>query len=85
MDRESGLEIDCETVRLLGKLDRALDQSCTLRDIVRRREQLDDLEGIAGPSSNSRNLHNEIRRMEQQLRAERARPDFDTDLPFPAT
>ena len=84
MDRKSGLEADYETMRLLEKLDRALDQSCTLRDIVRRREQLGDLEDITGPSSNSRNLRNEIRLMEQQLRAERARPDLDTDLPFSA-
>lgn len=60
-----------ETSRLLAELDQAIDHSSTLRDIVRRREQLYELESLTGPSRYSRALRKEIWILEQQLRSDR--------------
>lgn len=39
-----------ETTRLLCELDRAIDHSSALRNIIRRQEALLELEGITGSS-----------------------------------
>jgi hypothetical protein len=75
MNKESEFEIANETSRLLAELDRALNQSSLMREILRRHEQLQALESITGPSLKTRTLRNEIARLETRLRVERAAGD----------
>ena len=60
-----------DTSRLLAELDQAIDHSNVMRDIARRREQLQQLERLTGPSPHTRALGKEIWLLEQQLRADR--------------
>ena len=60
-----------ETARLLRELDRAIDHSSVLRNIIRRQEALQELESITGPSHKTRSLRQEITRLERQLYAQR--------------
>jgi hypothetical protein len=60
-----------ETSRLLLKLDQAIDHSTVLRDLIRRRELLHELEHLTGNSLCTQTLRQEIARMEQQLEATR--------------
>jgi hypothetical protein len=69
MNREA--ESAGQTGRLLAELDRVIDDSSALRDIMRRYEQLRELESITGPSLTTRGLREEISRLEQRLRAGR--------------
>jgi hypothetical protein len=72
MNTDPDFEVACETSRLLSELDQAIDHSSAIRAIVKRREQLHELERLTGPSVKTRKLRKEIWIMEQQLRAERA-------------
>jgi hypothetical protein len=56
-----------ETARLLSELDRAIDHSSALRNIIRRQEALLELESITGSSRKTQSLRLEITRLEQQL------------------
>ena len=56
-----------ETNRLLSELNRAIDHSSALRDIIRRQEALQELESITGISGKSQSLREEIAQLEQQL------------------
>ncbi|MDC1287100.1 hypothetical protein N8198_04380 [Gammaproteobacteria bacterium] len=56
-----------ETNRLLCELNRAIDHSSALRDIIRRQEALQELESITGISGKSQSLREEIAQLEQQL------------------
>jgi hypothetical protein len=58
-----------ETTRLLSELDRAIDHSSTLRDIIGRQEAVLELESITGSSRKTQILRQEITRLEQQLYA----------------
>ena len=58
-----------ETTRLLSELDRAIDHSSALRNIIRRQETLLELESITGCSRKTQTLRQEIARLEQQLYA----------------
>ena len=60
-----------ETTRLLSELDRAIDHSSALRNIIRRQEAMLELESITGSSRKTQTLRQEITRLEQQLYAER--------------
>ena len=60
-----------ETARLLSELDRAIDHSSALRNIIRRQEALLELESITGSSRKTQTLRLEITRLEQQLYAGR--------------
>jgi len=60
-----------ETTRLLSELDRAIDHSSALRNIIRRQEALQELESITGSSRKTLTLRQEITRLEQQLYAGR--------------
>jgi hypothetical protein len=60
-----------ETTRLLCELDRAIDHSSALRNIIRRQEALLELESITGSSRKTQTLRQEITRLEQQLYAGR--------------
>lgn len=60
-----------ETGRLLSELDRAIDHSSSLRNIIRRQEALLELESITGCSRKTQILRLEITRLEQQLNTER--------------
>lgn len=60
-----------ETARLLSELDRAIDHSSALRNIIRRQEAMLELESITGSSRKTQTLRQEITRLEQQLYAER--------------
>jgi hypothetical protein len=82
MNQNPDLEISRETNRLLSKLDQAIDHSSAICAIVKRREQLYDLEGLTGPSPKTRTLRKEIGLMEQQLRADREALEADSDMPF---
>ena len=63
--------LDNETTRLLSELDRAIDHSSALRNIIRRQEALLELESITGSSRKTQTLRQEIIRLEQQLYAGR--------------
>jgi hypothetical protein len=58
-----------DTTRLLCELDRALDHSSALRDIISRQEALQELESITGSSRKTEVLRQEIALLEQQLYA----------------
>jgi hypothetical protein len=71
MNKDPDLECINETSRLLCELDQAIDHSTVLRDLIKRRELLRELESITGSSRKTQALHQEITRLEQQLYAER--------------
>jgi hypothetical protein len=85
MNKDSGLNTDLnyggfansdesltkETTRLLSELDRAIDHSSALRNIIRRQEALLELESITGSSRKTKTLRQEITRLQQQLYAGR--------------
>jgi hypothetical protein len=60
-----------ETARLLSELDRAIDHSSALRNIIRRQEALLELESITGSTRKTQTLRQEITRLEQQFYAGR--------------
>jgi len=80
MNREAESETAGQTGRLLAELDRVLDESSALRDIMRRYEQLRELESITGPSPRTRGLREEISRLERRLRSGRSGRDMDTAI-----
>ena len=53
-----------ETTRLLWELDRAIDHSSVLRNIIRRQEALQEIESITGSSHRTRTLRQEIASLE---------------------
>ena len=63
-----------ETHRLLTELDRAIDRSSVLRELLSRRERLRRLEGVIGSSRKTRVLRKEIELMETRLRLGNALP-----------
>jgi hypothetical protein len=81
MTKDSDLNFACaptadaaslnETSRLLLKLDQAIDHSTVLRDLIRRRELLHELENLTGNSLSTQTLRQEVTRIEQQLEATR--------------
>jgi len=78
------LEAARETSRLLSELDRAIDQSSALRDIVRKYEHLRSIESITGPSRLTRIMRKEIQIMESRLRLLRAAQEMQQQSPYPA-
>ena len=70
MAEDPETRVSKDTRRLLFELDRAVDQSSTLRALAGRRELLYQLESLTGPSPKTRTLRQEISRMEQLLRDE---------------
>jgi hypothetical protein len=77
MNRETESESFGQTGRLLAELDRVLDESSALRDIMRRYEQLRELESITGPTPRARGLREELDLLQRQLRDERGRQRKD--------
>ena len=75
MKTNSDFDIAKETSRLLSELDQVINHSSALRDIVKRREQLYDLECLTGPSPKTLSMRREIMHLEQQLRDDRAALD----------
>jgi hypothetical protein len=71
MDKDLNTEAAHETSRLLAELGEALDQCDVMRDIVDKYERLHSIENIAGSSSKTRILREEIESMERELRFER--------------
>jgi hypothetical protein len=61
-----------ETTRLLGELDRALDESSVIRDIASKYQALRELERLTGPSPGTRLLRKEILKLEIRLRLARS-------------
>ena len=61
-----------ETTRLLGELDRVLDESSVIRDLANKYQKLRDLERLTGPSQSTLILRKEILRLENRLRIARA-------------
>ena len=68
MSTDSTADPSRETSHLLSELDRAIDRSSVVRDIVGRYEHLRSIENITGPSRLTRVMRSEIRALEQQLR-----------------
>jgi hypothetical protein len=64
-----------ETNCLLAELDRALDHSNALRQIISRQEALLELESLTGSSHKTQTLRQEITQLEQQLYAGLNGPD----------
>ena len=56
-----------ETSQLLSQLDRVIDQSSLMRDIVGRWENLHRIDGITGPSQRTKIMRQEIEVMESRL------------------
>ena len=81
MNKDSSLDITRETARLLEQLDYAIDCSSMLRAIMRRREQLIDLERLTGPSRETRRMRQEIGQMERKLEVARQRAPGHIPLP----
>jgi hypothetical protein len=71
MDKDLNTAAAAETNRLLAELDEALDQSSIMRDIVDKYERLHSIESIAGASSKTRILREEIELMEREFSFER--------------
>ena len=71
------LESSRETSRLLSELDRAIDQSSALRDILRRYEHLRSIESITGPSRLTRIMRKEIQILESRLQVLRTARDLE--------
>ena len=67
MNMESTFDIGKETSQLLARLDEALDRSGRLRDILRQRQKLDDIEAVTGSSGSSLRLRDQIDRREKRL------------------
>ena len=74
-----------ETRRLLSALNRAIDHSSVLRDIIRLQERLLALESIAGPSRKSLSLRQEIAQLEKQLNTAPNDNEAASDPSQPAT
>ena len=74
-----------ETNCLLAELDRALDHSNALRQIISRQEALLELESITGSSHKTQTLRQEITQLEQQLFAGLNGPDVACELSPSAT
>ena len=72
-----------ETTRLLSELDRAIDHSSALRNIISRQEALLELESITGCSRKTQTLRQEITRLEQQLNAVRGDNTAASDPSLP--
>lgn len=71
------LEPTRETSRLLTELDRAIDRSSALRDILLKYEHLRSIERITGPSRLTRIMRKEIQILESRLRVLRSARDLD--------
>ena len=80
MDNCTECEIPEETGRRLAQLDRTLDLSSVIREIVRRHDLLLELESPSGPSAMTRKLRAEIELLEQRLLDARTGADFDPSL-----
>ena len=78
----NGMELETadETGRLMAELDRTLDLSSVIREIVRRHDILIELESLTGASDMTRKLRTEIELLEQRLRDSRTGADFDPRL-----
>lgn len=72
MNKTNNTEVASETARLLTELDRAIDQSSVMREIIRKYEYIRSIENITGPSRLTRILRKEIQLMESNLRRVRA-------------
>ena len=72
MSQTEDLRETCETTRLLGELDRVLDESSVIRDLANKYQKLSELERLTGPSQGTLNLRKEILRLENRLRIARA-------------
>ena len=79
---KNGMEFEtaAETGQQLAALDRTLDLSRIIREIVRRHDILLELESLTGASEMTRKLRAEIELLEQRLRDSRTGADFDPRL-----
>ncbi len=73
MNKPNDMEPAHETSRLLSELDRVIDHSSVMRDILRKYEHIRSIENITGPSRLTRIMRKEIQIMESRLRLVRAR------------
>lgn len=73
MSKHNNMEATSETSRLLSELDKAIDQSSAMREIMRKYEYIHSIEKITGPSRMTRIMRKEIQLMESKLRIVRAR------------
>ena len=67
MTRKDDTTDNLHTSQLLSQLDRALDRSSIMRDIVAGYERLRLLESVTGPSRRTRLLRREIAQRESRL------------------
>ena len=84
MQKPHNIEATSETSRLLSELDRAIDRSSVMREIVVRYQRLRSIESITGPSRLTRIMRKEIQIMENRLRIVRSRPGLSGDNAFSA-
>lgn len=71
MERNHSPAVTSTTNELLAKLNIVMNQSCLVREIVDKSEKLWSLEQSIGNSRESRQLRNEIARLEDLLRITR--------------
>ena len=67
MEKSQNMEATHETTRLLSELDRAIDRSSAMREIVSKYQRLRSIESITGPSRLTRVMRKEIQIMEKKL------------------
>ena len=84
MHKPHNMEATSETSRLLSELDRAIDRSSVMREIVVRYQRLRSIESITGPSRLTRVMRKEIQIMENRLRIVRNQPGLGSDNAFSA-
>lgn len=73
MSKLNNMEVTRETSRLLSELDRAIDHSSVMRDIIRKYEHIRSIENITGPSKLTQIMRKEIQIMESKFRLVRTR------------
>lgn len=84
MKKFQNMEATSETSRLLRELDRAIDRSSVMREIVARYQRLRSIENITGPSRLTRIMRQEIQIMESRLGIVRTAQGLGSDSVFSA-
>jgi hypothetical protein len=69
------------TLRLLSKLDLAIDEARLVRLIMDMNSQAGNIESVIGPSTRTRRLRDEVKNLESQLTSIRKQKSLVNDEP----
>lgn len=81
MNPVSALDEPDTTLRLLNKLDLAIDEARLVRLIMGMNSQAGNIESVIGPSTRTRRLRDEIKSLESQLTSIRKQKSLVNDEP----